>query len=166
EGPPEEYGDTWQPSGIAPLKIGYRVQTAAELHPNLAFVDKARGWPTAGFGLVTGDVLDQLQRDRATFLSRGFSIDADPVNPLGDGKSWALKCEVTDKVVDGVDPVKLVEQCQSECVQGAPKPFWQGKTIVVPLWGSNLSRESGSKTQAPQDYKEPLEWLPLYQSDT
>jgi hypothetical protein len=72
------------------LKKIHHVPRAAVLHPGLAFADKP--WPSAAWGPVTIDVLEHLRRARAVFMAKGFKIEADPENPMGDGKSWVLIC--------------------------------------------------------------------------
>jgi hypothetical protein len=119
---------------IEMLKKIDRVQTAAEIHPSFAFADKP--WPSLGWGFVTSKVLEYLQRSRAIFMAKGFKVDSDPVNPLGDGKSWVLIMEPTRNLPFGVDPLEIARQCQSECVRGAAMPVWDGETILVPLWDS------------------------------
>jgi hypothetical protein len=69
-------------------------------------------------------------------MVKGFNVDADPVNPLGDGKSWVLVVEATNSLSKGTDPLDLARQCQRECVKGAAEPVWDGQTILVPLWDS------------------------------
>ena len=134
EPPPSEYGRFWQPSGIERLKEMYGAQTAAELHPSLAFVDRG--------------VVEQLRRARAVFVSKGFRVDAAHENYLGDGKSWALRCELTDKLPPRTDPLEVATQCQTECVKDAPRPFWEGGKIVVPLWSSGAAQAARNDGRA------------------
>ena len=139
-------GDWIKPAENAPgpaietLRKIERVQTAAELHPTFAYAD--RPWRSLGWGLVTSEVLDFLQRSRAIFISNGFKVDSDPVNPLGDGKSWVFRVEPTRNLPFGLDPLEIARKCQSECVKGAASPVWDGETILIlPLWdaGFNLA---------------------------
>jgi hypothetical protein len=135
EPPPLDYEDTWQPGAVESLKKMHRVKSAAELHPSLSFIDAAVVWPSPSFGVVTAEVLEYLHQARANFISNGFEVSDDPVNHLGDGKSWALLCEPTD-ISESPDRLEIARQCQSECVKGAPRPFWDSGRIIVPLWRS------------------------------
>jgi hypothetical protein len=125
--------EPWRPA-IDTLKKIYRVEKAADLHPRLAFADKP--WPSPSFGPVSVAVLELLRRARSVFTAKGFKVDADPVNPLGDGKSCVLICEPTGNLPKGTDPLDLARQCQWECVKGAAEPVRDGQTILVPLWDS------------------------------
>jgi len=144
---PLEADDTepWRPA-IDALKKIHRVPRAADLHPSLAFADKP--WPSLTFGMVFDAVLELLRRSRSVFTAKGFKVDADPVNPLGDGKSWALVIEPQDNLPKGADPLELARQCQLECAQGTAEPMWNGQTILVPLWDSEC--EDAILSRAPQ----------------
>jgi len=133
EAPPLEYGKMWQPSAIHALKKMHGVKTAAELHPSLAFVDATKSWPSPSFGVVSDEVLQYLRQTRADLISKGFAVGDDPVNPLGDGKSWALKCEPI-RIPVSTDLLEIARQYQQECVPGAPSAFLEGKVVVIPLW--------------------------------
>lgn len=132
EPPPAKYGYFWQPSGVERLKEVYGLQTASELHPSLALIDR--------------HVSQQLRRAYEVFTSKGFKVDPDPVNYSGDGKSWALVCEPTDKLPQRANPLEVATQCQSECIKGAQRPFWQAPRIVVPLWVSATSQAMPSQS--------------------
>ena len=112
----------------------YRVPSATDLHPRLSSTEKP--WPSRGWGIVTNDVLDLLRRARAALVAKGFLVDSDPVNDLGDGKSWCLVCEPTRNLPVGADPLEVAARCQAEVVKGALSPVWDGNTILVPLWDS------------------------------
>jgi len=104
--------EPWRPT-IDTLKKIYQVPSAADLHPSLAFADNP--WPSPSFGTVFPGVLEQLRKVRGFLIVKGFNVDADPVNPLGDGKSWALVVERTHSST-GADPLELVRQCQAQIV--------------------------------------------------
>jgi hypothetical protein len=122
---------------IARLKKRFRVSRAVDLHPSLNFADEGESWPSPGWGVVTPDVLERLQRARAILIAIGFRVDADPLNELGDGKSWTLLCELTDNVPNVVGLPDLVQNSlQSGRLPVATKPFWDGGRLLVDLWHS------------------------------
>jgi hypothetical protein len=95
---------------------------------------------------VTGDVLSLLYRARAVFIGKGFSVDSDPLNSLGDGKSWEIVVDPPVTLPNGVDAIELAAQCQVGIVSGAPRPIWEGERIIVPLWPSGPSVSTTEST--------------------
>src|SRR5271170_3962109 len=75
---------------------------AIELLQKLGFGDTEE-WPSSSFGPVFPEVLAQLKRAYQILTTRGFRIVDDPLNPLGDGRSWLLRCEPTDKLPNNAD---------------------------------------------------------------
>jgi hypothetical protein len=126
--------EPWRPS-VERLKQRFRVSSAGDLHPGLSFADKGRSWPSTGWGVVTPDVLEKLQRAREFLIAAGFLVDADPLNDLGDGKSWTLICELTDNTPKVSDLSDLVDQTlRSAGLPVATKPFWDKGKLLVDVW--------------------------------
>jgi len=143
--------EPWRPT-IDTLKKIYQVPSAADLHPSLAFADNP--WPSPSFGTVFPGVLEQLRKVRGFLIVKGFNVDADPVNPLGDGKSWALVVERTHSST-GADPLELVRQCQAQIVSSAAEPVRDGQTILVPLWQLNVNGTAMEEQPQPLSSSEP-----------
>jgi len=110
---------------------------AIELLRKLGFGPEQQEWPSSHFGPVLPDVLHQLKRAHQILTSRDFVILDDPLNPLGDGKSWVLKCEPPIQLPNGSDPGRFAQRClQKEGIKVAARPVLDGETLLIPLWDS------------------------------
>jgi hypothetical protein len=90
-------------------------------------------WPSRSFGQVFPGVLEQLKRGHRMLTQRGFLIVADPLNDLGDGKTWVLECECTDKLAKDADPVDLARQCLESDDMATDGVSLKGRTLYVAL---------------------------------
>ncbi len=110
---------------------------AIRLLQTLGFSAEGREWPSSFFGPVLPDVLTDLKRAHQILTTMGFRIVDDPVNPLGDGRGWVLRCELTDKLPDNIEPADLADQyLASEGIKVAARPVWDNGTLLVTLCGS------------------------------
>jgi hypothetical protein len=57
---------------------------------------------------VDPEVYELLRRTRRVLRTNGYRLKPDPLNPLGDGRSWILIFEPTGKIRRDADPVDLV----------------------------------------------------------
>jgi hypothetical protein len=124
---------------------------AVEMLQKLGLGVEEPEWPTPPFGPVLPSVLKQLKRARQGLVTKGFLVISDPVNPSGDGKSWVLRFEPTDKLPKDADFAELADLClQSEGLAVAAKPVQDGRTFLVALWDSGRVRteETRNKRQA------------------
>jgi hypothetical protein len=110
---------------------------AIELLRKLGFGKERQEWPSTFFGPVLPEVLKKLKGAHQILTSRGFVFIDDPLNPLGDGRSWVLKCEPPDKLPNNSDPARLAGEClQAEGIKVAKRPVLDGDTLLIPLWDS------------------------------
>jgi hypothetical protein len=117
---------------------------AIELLRKLGFYKEEQKWPSSSFGPVLPYVLAQLKRAHQILSTRGFVFVGDPLNPLGDGKSWILKCEPPIDLPNESDPTRLAHRClQNEGISVATRPVLDGDTLLIPLWDSG--NESATK---------------------
>ena len=124
---------------------------AVEMLQRLGFGAEKQDWPSPLFGPVLPGVLEQLKRARRILTTKGFLVVGDPLNPLGDGRSWVLRFEPTEKLPTGADFAELADQyLQSQGITVAAKPVQDGRTFLVALWDSDRvrRRETRSKREA------------------
>jgi hypothetical protein len=74
-----------------------------------------------------------LKRAHQILTKRGFLILADPSNDLGDGKTWVLECERTDKLPKDADLADLARQCLQSNGMGIDGVFPKGRILYVTL---------------------------------
>ena len=104
-------------------------------------------WPP-----VLPSVLEELKRARRTLTETGFKVIGDPLNPLGDGRSWVLRCKPTPDLPNNADLASLADRCLlSEGFKVAVKPVWDRGTLLVALWDSGRVETSQVK-QADSNY--------------
>ena len=124
---------------------------AVEMLQRLGFGAEKQDWPSPLFGPILPGVLEQLKRARRILTTKGFLVVGDPLNPLGDGRSWVLRFEPTEKLPTGADFAELADQyLQSQGITVAAKPVQDGRTFLVALWDSDRvrRRETRSKREA------------------
>lgn len=110
---------------------------AIELLRKLGFCTEQEAWPSASFGPVLPDVLENLKRAHHVLTTRGFMCVGDPLNPLGDGKSWVLKCEPPIELPNGSDPARIAHRyLHQEGLKVATRPVLDGEILLIPLWDS------------------------------
>jgi hypothetical protein len=103
----------------------------------LGFIERTPEWPSRDFGPVLPNVLEELKRAYRILTTAGFEVIGDPLNPLGDGRSWVIRCEPTRNLPDNSNIANLAEQCLLEAgIKVAVKPVWDKNTLLVALWES------------------------------
>jgi len=119
---------------------------AIELLRKLGFCDEQQQWPSSLFGPVLPEVLQQLKRAHQILTAKGFVFVGDPLNPVGDGRSWVLRLEPTNKLPKGADFADLADRyLQSEGIKVAAKPIQDGRTLLVALWDSGRVPIEGTR---------------------
>lgn len=110
---------------------------AVEILQRLGFGAEGQGWPSPAFGPALPGVMGELKRAHRILTARGFLVVGDPLNPLGDGRSWVLRFEPTNKLPNDADPADLAHQyLESEGVKVATRPVQDDQTLLVALWDS------------------------------
>lgn len=110
---------------------------AEQLLQKLGFIAGTPEWPSRGFGPVLPNVLEELQRAYRILTTTGFEVIGDPLNPLGDGRSWVLRCKPTRNLPNNSDIADLAHRCLlAEGIKVAVKPVWDKNTLLVALWKS------------------------------
>jgi len=110
---------------------------AVELLQKLDFGAEEQGWPSPPFGPVLPSVLKELKQAHRILTTKGFLVVGDPLNPLGDGRSWVLRLEPTNKLPPDADFADLADQyLQSAGIKVAAKPIRDARTLLVALWDS------------------------------
>ena len=109
-------------------------------------------WPSSSFGLVRPEVLEQLKRAHQILDGRGFVIVDDPMNPLGDGKNWDLKCKPPIDVESNSDAARLAYRCLiAEGIRLWARPMPDGDDLVIPVsCGDSVVLHSSAQTSKTQ----------------
>ena len=139
-----------------PLSADYTDTTgsAIELLRKVGVLEpEEQEWPSSSFGPVLPDVLERLKQARSILTAGGFLVVDDPLNPLGDGKGWVLRCEPTHKLSASADLADVVDHClQAEGVKVAARPVRDGRAVLVALWDSgNVRTDGGGLPPLPQE---------------
>jgi predicted DNA-binding transcriptional regulator AlpA len=110
-------------------------------------------WPPVLFPLRT-DVRELLGRARMLLEGHGFEVANVPdglMNPLGDGKTWVIKCRPTAKISPNQDAAELVWRClESQGVKVAARPTWDNGFILIPLCEISRQNKATSDIQPPR----------------
>jgi hypothetical protein len=126
-----------------PLSDTDTTAAAVKMLQKLGFGRENAEWPSPPFGPVLPSVLSELKRARRILTTTGFQVVGDPVNPLGDGRSWVLRFEPTDKLRTNADLGELADRhLQSEGIKVAAKPIQDGRSFMVALWDSGRISEA------------------------
>jgi hypothetical protein len=110
-------------------------------------------WPSV-FLLLRTDVRELLGRVRRTLQVHGFQVAGVPdglLNPLGDGKTWVVRCVPTAKIAPGQDAAELAWRClEVEGVKVAARPTWDNSSLLIPLCEVSAQRKGSSAAQRPR----------------
>jgi hypothetical protein len=121
---------------------------AVEMLQKLGFDAEKQGWPSPSFGPVLPSVLKELKQAHGILTTKGFLVVGDPLNPLGDGRSWVLRLEPTNKLPQDADFADLADRyLQSEGINVAAKPVWDARTLLVALWDSGRVPIEGTRNK-------------------
>ena len=137
EGRLSKLGEIIVDSGPLSAEDTDTTSAAVGLLQKLGFIERTPEWPSHGFGPVLPNVLEELKRAYRILTTTGFEVIGDPLNPLGDGRSWVLRCEPTRSLPDNCDIADLAYRCLlAEGIKVAVKPVWDKNTLLVALWES------------------------------
>jgi len=110
-------------------------------------------WPPVLLPLRT-DVRELLGRTRRSLEGHGFEVRNVPdglMNPLGDGKTWVVRCVPTAKIPPGQDAADLAWRClESEGVKVAARPTWENGSLLIALCEISAQNKNASDMQRPR----------------
>lgn len=94
-------------------------------------------WPSVFLPLRT-DVRELLGRVRRILEEHGFQVRDVPdglFNPLGDGRTWVVRCVPSARLSPGQDLADLARRAlESGGVRVAARPTWDDGTLLIPLY--------------------------------